>query len=180
MGRQLISVGVGMRVVPGRKSVLLLGMMRDLWMGMVHGMMLVLFTVPIFIRACLGPGKRIFWIPRLAIWSVSWRHSYNIRSMLLKQSRCGGGKHLILGKISSPAHTRFMYSPPMRETSENIVPGGNIVGISPPVPFSTRLWVERWFLFPFPQPDQVPFAIDDSDKGPDSIKRHFRTDNLPP
>lgn len=97
MGRQLISVGVGMRVVPG-KSVLLLGMMRELWMGMVHGMMLVLFTVSILIRACVRFGRRGFWIPWLAIWSVSWRHSYTIRSMLLKQSSCGGVKHLILWK----------------------------------------------------------------------------------
>lgn len=73
-----------MRVVPGRKIVLLLGMMRELGMRMVHGMMLVFFTVPIVIRACVGPGLRSFWIPGLAIWSLSWRHRYNIHSMLLK------------------------------------------------------------------------------------------------
>jgi hypothetical protein len=53
MGGQLIAMEMGMSVVPGREIRLRLGMMRGLGMRMVHGMMLVLFTVPFFIRAVL-------------------------------------------------------------------------------------------------------------------------------
>lgn len=65
-------MGVGMSVVPGRKIRLILGLMRCLGMRMVHGMMLVLLSVPVHIRAVLGPGLGGLGIIRLAIGSVSW------------------------------------------------------------------------------------------------------------
>ncbi len=61
-----------MSIVPGRKIRLDLGMMRGMRMRMVHGMMLVQFPVPVFIRAGLGPGLWGLRIIRLAIRSVSW------------------------------------------------------------------------------------------------------------
>ncbi len=85
MGGQFIAMEMGMRVVPGRKIRLHLGLMRCLGMRMVHGMMLVLLPVPVFIRAVLGPGLGGLGIIRLAIGSVSWRHSQYSRSLLLKQ-----------------------------------------------------------------------------------------------
>jgi hypothetical protein len=83
----LIAMGMGMCVMPGRKSRLLLGLMRSLGMRMVHGMMLVFLTLPVFIRAVLGPGLGGLGIVRLAIGSVSWRHSQYLHSPLLKHSR---------------------------------------------------------------------------------------------
>jgi hypothetical protein len=62
-------MGVGMGVVPGRKIRLLPGVMRGMGMRMVHRMVLVLFTVPILIRAGLGPGQGGLGIIRLAIGS---------------------------------------------------------------------------------------------------------------
>ena len=64
-----------MSVVPGRKIRLLMRVMLGLGMRMVHRMMLVHLTVPVFIRAVLGPGLGGLGIIRLAIGSVSWRHS---------------------------------------------------------------------------------------------------------
>jgi hypothetical protein len=92
MGGQLIAMEMGMSVVPVRKIRLHLGMMRGLGMRMVHGMMLVLFTVPFFIRAVLGPGLGGLRITRLAIGSMAWRHSQYFRSLLLKRSPCGPGR----------------------------------------------------------------------------------------
>ena len=92
MGGQFIAMEMGMSVVPGRKIRLHLGMMGGLGMRMVHGMMLVLFTVPFFIRAVLGPGLGGLGIIGLAIGSVSWRHSQYLRSLLLKRSPCGPGR----------------------------------------------------------------------------------------
>lgn len=92
MGGQFIAMEMRMSVVPGRKIRLHLGMMRGLGMRMVHGMMLVLFTVPFFIRAVLGPGLGGLGITRLAIGSMSWRHSQYLRSLLLKRSQCGAGR----------------------------------------------------------------------------------------
>jgi hypothetical protein len=91
MGGQLIAMEMGMSVVPGRKIRLHLRMMRGLGMRMVHRMMLVLFTVPFFIRAVLGPGLRRLGIIRLAIRSMSWGHSQYYRSLLLKRSWYGAG-----------------------------------------------------------------------------------------
>ncbi len=84
---QLIAMGMGMCVVPGRKSRLLLRLMRCLGMRMVHGVMLVFLTLPVFVRAILGPGLGGLGIIGLAIGSVSWRHSQYLRALLLKQSR---------------------------------------------------------------------------------------------
>jgi hypothetical protein len=56
MGWQLITMGMGMRMVPGREIGLVLGMMRGLGMRMVHGMVLVQLTVTVLIRAGLGSG----------------------------------------------------------------------------------------------------------------------------
>ncbi|MDD1707017.1 MAG: hypothetical protein LUO81_02330 [Methanoregulaceae archaeon] len=86
MGGQLIAMEMGMSVMPGRKIRLLLGMMRGLGLRMVHGMMLVLFTVPFFIRAVLGPGLGGLRIIGLTIGSMAWRHSHYLRSLLLKRS----------------------------------------------------------------------------------------------
>jgi hypothetical protein len=83
---QLIAMGMGMCVVPGRKSRLLLRLMCCLGMRMVHGVMLVFLTLPVFIRAILGPGLGGLGIIGLAIGSVSWRHSQYFRYLLLKQS----------------------------------------------------------------------------------------------
>jgi hypothetical protein len=60
-----------MCVVPGRKIWLDLGMMRGMRMTMVHGMMLVHFTMSVFIRAGLGSRLRGLGIIWLAIRSVS-------------------------------------------------------------------------------------------------------------
>jgi hypothetical protein len=56
MGWQFIAMGVGMRMVPGRKIRLLLWMMRGVGVRMVHGMVLVQLTVTVCIRAGLGSG----------------------------------------------------------------------------------------------------------------------------
>ncbi len=82
---QLIAMGMGMCVMPRRKSRLLLRLMRCLGMRMVHGVMLVFLTLPFFVRAVLGPGLGGLGIIGLAIGSVSWRHSQYFRSLLLKQ-----------------------------------------------------------------------------------------------
>jgi hypothetical protein len=74
MGGQLITMGVGMSIVPGRKIGLDLRMMRGMRMRMVHGMMLIQLTVPVLIRAGLGSGLGCLGIIRLAIRSVSGRH----------------------------------------------------------------------------------------------------------
>ncbi|MCX6693656.1 MAG: hypothetical protein NT074_03775 [Methanomicrobiales archaeon] len=49
-------------------------MMRSLGMRMIKGVVLVQFTVPVFIRAVLGPGLWGLGIIRLSIGSLSWRH----------------------------------------------------------------------------------------------------------
>jgi|MTBAKMStandDraft_1061839.scaffolds.fasta_scaffold17546_3 hypothetical protein len=71
---QIITMRVGMSIVPGRKIGLDLRMMRGMRMGMVHGMVLIQFTVPVLIRAGLGSGLGCLGIIRLAIRSVSGRH----------------------------------------------------------------------------------------------------------
>jgi hypothetical protein len=88
---KIITMKMGMSVVPGRKIRLHLRMMGGLGMWMVHGMMLVLFTVPFFIRAVLGSRLRGLRIIRLAIGSMAWGHSQYLRSLLLKRSQCGAG-----------------------------------------------------------------------------------------
>jgi len=67
-------MGMGMRIVPGRKFRLLLRMMRGLGMRMVQGMVLVKLPVTVRILAGLGSGFRGLRIIRLAIGAVSWRH----------------------------------------------------------------------------------------------------------
>jgi hypothetical protein len=74
MGWQLIPMGMGMRIVPGRKFGLLLRMMRGLRMRMVQGMVLVKLPVTVRIRAGLGSGFRSLWVIGLAIRPVPWRH----------------------------------------------------------------------------------------------------------
>jgi hypothetical protein len=54
MSWQLIAMGAGMRMVPGRKIRFLLRMMRGLGMRVVHGMVLIQLTVTIRIPAGLG------------------------------------------------------------------------------------------------------------------------------
>ena len=65
-------MGVGMRIVPGRKFRLLLRMMRGLGMRMVQGMVLVQLTVTVSILAGLGSGFRCLGIVGLAIRPVPW------------------------------------------------------------------------------------------------------------
>ena len=65
-------MGVGMRIVPGRKFRLLLRMMRGLGMRMVQGMVLVQLTVTVRILAGLGSGLRCLGIVGLAIRPVPW------------------------------------------------------------------------------------------------------------
>ena len=72
MGGQLITMGVGMRIVPGWKLRLLLRMMRGLGMGMVQGMVLVQFTMTVRILARLGSGFGCLGIVGLAIRTVPW------------------------------------------------------------------------------------------------------------
>jgi hypothetical protein len=72
MRGQVIAMGMRMCVVPGRKLWLDLGMMRGMRVRMVHGMMLVHFTMPVFIGAGLGSRLRGLGIIRLAIRPVSW------------------------------------------------------------------------------------------------------------
>jgi hypothetical protein len=84
MGGELIFMGMGMCIMPWRKSRLLLGLVRCLGVRMVHGMMLVFLTLPFFIRAVLGPGQGGLGIIGLAIRPVSWRHSQYYRFLLLK------------------------------------------------------------------------------------------------
>ena len=45
--------------MPGRKSRLLLGLVRCLGMMLVHGMMLDSLTLPVFIRAVPGPVQGV-------------------------------------------------------------------------------------------------------------------------
>jgi hypothetical protein len=72
MGWQLITMGMGMRSVPGRKIWLLLRMMRGLGMRMVQGMVLVKLPVTVRILAGLGSGFRCLGIVGLAIRPVPW------------------------------------------------------------------------------------------------------------
>lgn len=74
MGWELITMGMGMRIVPGRKFGLLLRMMRGLGMRMVQGMVLVKLPVTVRIRAGLGSGFGCLGIIGLAIGPVPWRH----------------------------------------------------------------------------------------------------------
>jgi hypothetical protein len=76
MRGKLIAMGMRMSVVPGRKLRLDLGMVRGVRMWVIHGMMLIRFALPVFIRAGLGSGLRGLGIIRLAVRSVSWRHSH--------------------------------------------------------------------------------------------------------
>jgi hypothetical protein len=72
MGWQLIAMGVGMRMVPGRKIRFVLRMMRGLGMRMVHGVVLIQLTVAVSIRTGLGSGLRRLGIIRLAVRPVPW------------------------------------------------------------------------------------------------------------
>jgi hypothetical protein len=56
MGWQFIAMGVGMRMVPGRKIRLLLWMVRGVGVRMVQGVVLVQLAVTVCIRAGLGSG----------------------------------------------------------------------------------------------------------------------------
>ena len=76
MGGQLVTVGVGMSIMPGREDWLFLRVMWRVRMRRIKGMMLIHFTVPILIRAGLRTGLGGLWIIFLAIGSPSWRHSH--------------------------------------------------------------------------------------------------------
>jgi hypothetical protein len=72
MGWQLVTMRVGMRMVPGRKIGLVLRMMRGLGMRMIHRMVLIQLTVTVRIRAGLRSGLGRLGIIWLAIRPVPW------------------------------------------------------------------------------------------------------------
>jgi hypothetical protein len=53
MGRQLISMGMGMGIMPGREGWFYLRMVGRVGMRMIHGMMPVLFIVSLHVLAGL-------------------------------------------------------------------------------------------------------------------------------
>jgi hypothetical protein len=65
-------MGVGMRMVPGRKIGVVLRMMRGLGMRMVQGMVLIQLTVAVSIRAGLRSGLGRLGIIWLAVRPVPW------------------------------------------------------------------------------------------------------------
>lgn len=71
MGGQLITMGVGMSVVPMREDWFILRMVGRVRMGRIKGVVLFPFTVPILIRAGLRAGLGGLGKIRLAIGSVS-------------------------------------------------------------------------------------------------------------
>ena len=71
MRGQLIFMGMGMGVVPGREVCFFLGMVPGMRVRVVHGMVLVQFTLPVLIRTGPGPGLGRLGIVMLAIWAVS-------------------------------------------------------------------------------------------------------------
>jgi uncharacterized membrane protein len=91
MRGQLITMGVGMSVVPVREDWFFLRMVGRVRMGRIKGVVLFQFTVPILIWAGLKPGLGGLGIIRLAIRSASWRHSQYFHSLLLKRSQYGSG-----------------------------------------------------------------------------------------
>ncbi len=90
VGRQFIAMRMGMRMVPGRQGRFFLRMMGGMRVWGIEGMVLFQFTVPVLIRAGLGPGKGGFGIIGLAVGSMSWCHGHTICSFLLNPSGGGG------------------------------------------------------------------------------------------
>ena len=75
MRGQLIAMGMGMGVVPGSEVYFFLRMVLGMGVRMIHGMVLVQFTLPVLIRAGVGPGLGRFWIVMLAVRPVSGGHN---------------------------------------------------------------------------------------------------------
>ena len=75
MRGQLIAMGMGMGVVPGSEVCFFLRMVPGMGVRMIHGMVLVQFTLPVLVRAGLGPGLGRLGIVMLAIWPVSGGHN---------------------------------------------------------------------------------------------------------
>ena len=71
VGRELLGLGPGVGVVPGRKHRLVLGLVRSLGHMVVERMMLVIFNLPDLVRAGISLGTGGLWIIRLAIRSWS-------------------------------------------------------------------------------------------------------------
>ena len=71
MWGQLIFMGMGMGVVPGSEVCFFLRMVPGMGVRMIHGMVLVQFTLPVLVRAGPGPGLGRLGIVMLAIWPVS-------------------------------------------------------------------------------------------------------------
>jgi len=71
MRGQIIFMGMGMGVVPWREVCFFLRMVPGMRVRMVHGMVLVQFTLPVLVRAGPGPGLGRLGIVMLAIWAVS-------------------------------------------------------------------------------------------------------------
>jgi len=71
MRGQLIFMGMRMGVVAGREVCFFLGMVPGMRVRMVHGMVLVQFTLPVLVRAGPGPGLGRLGIVMLAIRAVS-------------------------------------------------------------------------------------------------------------
>ena len=71
MRGQIIFMGMGMGVVPWREVCFFLGMVDGMGMRMVHGMVLVQFTLPVLVRAGPRPGLGRLGIVMLAIRAVS-------------------------------------------------------------------------------------------------------------
>jgi hypothetical protein len=56
MGRQLIAMGMGMGIMPGRKGRLGLRVVGRVGMRMIHGVVMVLLIVAVLVLAGVRPG----------------------------------------------------------------------------------------------------------------------------
>jgi hypothetical protein len=59
MGRQLIAMGMGMGIVPGRQRRFLLRVMGCVRVWMIHGVMMFLLIMTFLVLAWLRPGVKL-------------------------------------------------------------------------------------------------------------------------
>ena len=71
MRGQLIFMRMGMGGMPWSEVCFFLGMVPWMRVRVVHGVVLVQFTLPVLVRAGPGPGLGRLGIVTLAIWAVS-------------------------------------------------------------------------------------------------------------
>jgi hypothetical protein len=83
MGRQLVTVGVGMGMMTRREGCTFLRVVGRVGMRMIHGVMTVLFNVTLLVLAGICPevGLRIM---GMWSWLVPWRHNQYSLCLLIK------------------------------------------------------------------------------------------------